>query len=201
MSDFLERQIDIVQSLEKAFFLERVDLEIKNFAVGRIDLLVLQIDYDSRVGSFVCMRHELVYIGLRKRDRQDAVLEAIIVENVREACRNHAFDPEVLERPRSVLSGRPASEVVSRHDDLRFPPRRLVQDEIGFFFSFKIVAHLEKQADPQACALDGFQELLRDDHVGIDVHQRHRCCDTSEFFELFHGVAPIPSALHPSAAL
>src|SRR5262249_59373900 len=39
----------------------------------------------------------------------------------------------------------------------------------------------------QAGALDGLQEILGDDHVGIDIDHRQRCGDAAERRELFHG--------------
>jgi hypothetical protein len=49
----------------------------------------------------------------------------------------------------------------------------LVQHEIGDFLPVLRVAHLVEQVLAQTRPLDRLQELLGDDHVGVDVDQRH----------------------------
>ncbi len=80
----------------------------------------------------------------------------------------------------------PAAEIVARDEDLRLAVVRLVQHEIGDLVAVIIIAHLVKQVHAKARALDRLQELLGDDHVGVDIDQRHRRRDAGEFCELFH---------------
>src|SRR5258708_27161264 len=76
----LHGQPDIVIAIEQAIFAERVDVEFDAAAVGAGDLLLLEIDGDDRVGAALGIVHQLVDILLRQLDRQDAVLEAVVVE-------------------------------------------------------------------------------------------------------------------------
>jgi hypothetical protein len=49
--------------------------------------------------------------------------------------------------------------------------RRLVEHEIGVLVAVVVIAHLVEQVLAEAGALDGLQELLGDDHVGVDIDQ------------------------------
>ena len=42
----------------------------------------------------------------------------------------------------------------------------------------------------QTFALDGLQELLGDDHIGVDVADRHRRRNAGELGEFFHLSVP-----------
>ena len=53
---------------------------------------------------------------LGNADRQDTVLEAVIVENVGEASRDDAADAKIQQRPWRVLTRGPASEIIARHN-------------------------------------------------------------------------------------
>jgi hypothetical protein len=81
-----------------------VDLERDRAAVRPGYHLVLEVDRDHSVGAAFRVVHQQVDVLLRQHDRQDAVLEAIVVEDVRKRGRDHAADPEVHERPRRVLA-------------------------------------------------------------------------------------------------
>ena len=74
---------------------------------------------------------QLVDLGLRQGDGQDAVLEAVVVENVGEARRDDATDAEIEQRPGRVLAARAAAEIFPGDENLRLVVRRLVQHEIG----------------------------------------------------------------------
>lgn len=43
-----------------------------------------------------------------------------------------------------------------------------------------------KGADAKPGAFDGFQKLLWNDHIGVDIDQRHGGRNGGEFFEFFH---------------
>ena len=62
--------------------LEGVDLEMHDAAVRPADLLGGEIDGDRSVGAARGVVHQLLQILRRHHDRQDAVLEAVVVENV-----------------------------------------------------------------------------------------------------------------------
>src|SRR6185437_6029902 len=78
-------QADIVPAIEQALLAERIDLELDAAAIGTADFLRFQVDGEAGIGAALGIVHQLVDFGLRQLDRQDAVLEAIAVEDVGEA--------------------------------------------------------------------------------------------------------------------
>ena len=123
-------------------------------------------------------------------DRQDAVLEAVVVEDVGEAGRDDAADAEIEQRPGRVLAARAAAEIVAGDQDLRLAVGRLVEDEIRVLRAVVVVAHLGEQALAEAGALDRLQVVLGDDHVGVDIDHRQRRGDAGQLGELVHCVYP-----------
>ncbi len=69
-----------------------------------------------RIGAALGVVEQLVEIIRLHRHRQDAVLEAVVVENVGERRGDHAADAEVEKRPRRVLAA------TSRSRSCRPPP-------------------------------------------------------------------------------
>src|SRR5690606_33020182 len=127
------------------------------------------------------------------RHRQDAVLEAVVVENIGEGGRDHAAYAEVEQRPWRMLAARAAAEIVAGDEDLGVAIGRLVEHEIGVFAAVLVEAHLREQALAEAGALDGLQIILRDDHVGVDIDDRQRRRDAREFREFVHDfLVPLP---------
>ena len=146
---------------------------------------------DDGVGAALGVVHQLVDVLLRQRDRQDAVLEAVVVEDVGEARRDHAADAEVEQRPGRVLARRAAAEVLAGDEDLSPCGRPgLFSTKSATSLPSCVVAHLVEQVLAEPGALDGLQELLGDDHVGVDVDQRQRRRHPGQLGELVHGDGP-----------
>mmetsp|Transcript_1008 Transcript_1008/g.1958 ORF Transcript_1008/g.1958 Transcript_1008/m.1958 type:complete len:225 (+) Transcript_1008:654-1328(+) len=164
-----------------------IDLETDRAAVRACDRLAFQVDRHNRVRPALGVIHQHVDLLLRQNDRQDAILEAVVVKNIRERRRDHAADAEVQQRPGRMFTRGSATEVVASHKDLRVAIGRLVQDEIGDLVAVIVIAHLVKQVHPKARTLDRLQELLGNDHVGIDVDQGHRRGNAGQFGEFVHG--------------
>src|SRR5690606_34754549 len=87
---FLKRQADAVETFEQAMLAERVDVELDDAAIGPANFLGFEIDSDDGIGAALRIVHQLVDFFLRKNDGQNAVLEAVIVEDVGKARRDHA---------------------------------------------------------------------------------------------------------------
>ena len=129
---------------------------------------------------------ELGEIFARDPDRQDAVLEAIVVEDVGEVGRDHAADAEVEQRPGRVLARRAAAEIVAGDDDRRLSVGGLVENEVGVLGAILAIAHFGEQTRAEAGALDRLEILLGDDHVGVDIVDRHRRRDPGQCRKLVH---------------
>src|SRR5207247_4649829 len=108
-------------------------------------------------------------IVLGDTDWQDAVLEAVVVENIAERGRDHAADAKIEQRPRRVFAARTAAEIVARDQNFGVAVGRLVEDEIRVLAAVVLVALFRKQPLAEAGALDGLQILLRADHVSVDI--------------------------------
>src|SRR6185437_5120488 len=162
-------QTDIVEAVEHAVFAKRVDLELDHAAVRPVDFLLLQIDRERGVGAALGVVEQLLQIVGADSDRQHAVLETVVVEDVTERGRYHAADAKIHQRPGCVLARGAATEIVTGDKDFRLAISRLVEHEIGVLAAVILVAHLGEQAFAEPSALDGLQILLRDDHVGVDI--------------------------------
>src|ERR1700682_4673573 len=108
---------------------ERVAVELDRAAIGAADFLLREIHRERRVGAAVGIIEEFGEILGRYRDRQNAVLETVVVENVGERGRGYAADAEIEERPRRLLTRGAAAEIIARHQNFGLAIGRLVEDE------------------------------------------------------------------------
>ena len=137
--------------------------------------------------------HELGEVFSRNNDRQNTVLKAIIIEDIGKARRDDAADSKIEKRPGSMFARGAATEIIFRDKYFGFAIGRLVQDELGIFGSILLVAEFGEKPAAQTGALDCFQILFRDDHVGIDIADVERRRDTGKGCEFFHviGLQPV----------
>ena len=168
--------------------LELVDFEVEHLPVRACDRLRRKIDRQPRIGPLAGVVHQRLDRLGRQHDRQDAVLEAVAVEDIGEAGRDDSADAIVQQRPGRVLARAAAAEVLTRDDDLGLAVGGLVQDEVRVLGAVLIITHFLEQVLAQASAVDCFQELLGDDHVGIDIDQRHGRRDPGQRGEVVHVV-------------
>jgi hypothetical protein len=186
----LHGETDIVEAVEQAMLAERIDVELDRSAVRSADLLFGKIDGDRRIRAAVRVVEELLEILGRHHDRQDPVLEAVVVENVGEACRDHAANAEIEEGPGCVLARGAAAEIVAGDQNLGIAIGRLVEDEIRVLAAVVVVAHLREQALAEAGPLDRLEVILGDDHVGVDIHHVQGGRDGGQRGEFLHGKRP-----------
>ena len=170
---------------------ERVDLEGDLAAVGAGDGLGFQIDGQAGIGAALGVVHQEFELLGRHLDGQNAVLEAVVVEDVGEGRGDHAANAEVEQRPGRVLARRAAAEIVARHEDLGIAVSRLVEDEVRVLRAVPVEARLGEQAGAEAGALDRLQIVLGDDHVGVDVDDRQWRRDPGQAVEFLHGSIPL----------
>src|SRR5687768_16888487 len=150
-----ERDRDVVEPLEQAPALELVDLE-REGAGG----LLLEVDRQlcARAGG-----HELSYLLVGERHRQQADLPGVRAEDVAERRRDDDLEAVVLERPGGVLARGAAAEVPARDEDRGARGVGAVELEVG------VLDPVEEEKLAEAGATDALEELLRDDLVGVDV--------------------------------
>src|SRR5580658_3083617 len=192
---------DVVETLEQAFFAVWIDVEFDHAAVGAADFLLFQIDAERRIGAALGVVEQFFQIFGRHLDRQHAVLEAVVVENVAERGRDDAGDAEIHQRPGCVLARGAAAEIVVGDQDFRLAIGRLVEHEIRVLAAVVAITLFREQALAQPGALDGFQILLGDDHVGVDIDHFQRRRDAFQHGELLHRNSLRTSALSVTEVL
>jgi hypothetical protein len=85
-----------------------------------------------------------------------------------------------------MLARGTAAEIIAGDQDLGLAIGRLVKHEIRVLAAVVAEALFREQALAESGALDGFQILLGDDHVGVDIDHFHRRGDAFENGEFFH---------------
>src|SRR5690606_12273518 len=116
--------------------------------------------------------------SLRQDDRQQAVFEAVVVENIGKTRRDDGAKAIFIQRPGRVFAAGATTEVFLGDQNAGTLVARLVQLKPGVQrtlavvlagLAFVQIAPLVKQVFTKTGALDGFQKLLGYDLVGIDV--------------------------------
>src|SRR5262245_5928949 len=142
----LQGEADIVEAFHQAALAERINLEPDQAAVGASDLLRGEVDRKRGVGAAPGIVDQLVDLRLRQRDGKDAVLEAVVVEDVGEGRRDQATNAEIEQRPRRVLARGAAAEILAGYENLRFRVGLLVEDEFRQRRARLVIAQFGEQA-------------------------------------------------------
>ena len=111
-------QADIVKPVYEAMLAKRAELELHLFPVWAGDRLGFEVDRHHRVGAFLGVFHQFVDDLLGQRDRQNAVLETVVIKNVGEARRDDAANAKIEQGPGRMLAARPAAEILRADQDL-----------------------------------------------------------------------------------
>src|SRR3984957_11747030 len=113
------------------------------------------------------------------------------MKDVSEGRRDHTAKSVVVQGPRRVFPGRPATEVLARDQDFGVLIVGVIEDEIRMrlapVWSLLNAPPVVEQKRSIASALDPLQELLGDDLVSIDVLAVQVCDHTLMFAEWLHG--------------
>ena len=124
----------------------------------------------SSVGSASTAAQQLLADLGRHHHGHEAVLGAVVAEDVGEAGADHGLEAVVHDRPHGVLAARAGAEVGAADEDAGAGEALVVEHEAA------VVAPRREQALAEAGALDPLEPLGRDDLVGVDVGavERHR---------------------------
>src|SRR5712664_1272187 len=116
-----ERERNTVHAGQQAFLLERFDFKPVDRAVRPAHRLRFKIDGEVAPRRPVQQGAERRDPLGSKRHRQQAILEAVVEEDVAEARRHHPPDAVIVERPHGVLARRPAAEIALRDHNAGIP--------------------------------------------------------------------------------
>src|SRR5262245_21021454 len=98
---------------------ERIDVEAEALrAVSGRDRLLFQIDDQFETRKRGGVVEELVDLGFGEGDRQETVLQRIVLENLAERRRDHRAKAVIAQRPGRVLARRADAEVAAGKQDL-----------------------------------------------------------------------------------
>ena len=171
----LQGLADIVEAFEEDFFAGGGDLEIVDVAVGVFDGLAGEIDGEGVALFGFGVLEELIDFGFGEDGGEDAVLEAVVVEDVGVAGSDDGAEAVVLDAPGSVFAAGAAAEVRASEKDGGAFVTREIEDELGIGFLAGEIAPVVEEDAAEAFAGEGFEELLGDHLVGVDIDaiERH----------------------------
>src|SRR3989344_1465954 len=185
-------QADVVKAVEQAVLAEGLDVEGQLGAIALDDDLALEVDGQLVAGEGKDFVEQLIDLLLAQHDGQQAVLEAVVEEDVGKAGRDDGAKAVLVQGPGCVLAAGGATEVLTRDQDGSTLVARLVQHEVGVGLARSRVlaglagvevAPLVEQVGAEARALDRLEVLLGDDGVGVDVlavHGGHKALVNAE---------------------
>jgi hypothetical protein len=185
-----EHEIDLIHPVEQGaapvlrkFELDRVQPRDRQFATCQIDGHFGRVGPLQRAGDAFDAGHV-------QFQRQQPILERIVVEDVAEAGGNDAADASLHQRPDGGLPRAAAAEVGAGEDDAGLGVARLIQDEILARLAVrgetKIGEHLVAQSKLRRLVRGVAGHQRRGDQVGVDVGHQHGGGDAGNYSEFLH---------------
>ena len=170
--------VEFIDAAQQALLDVWIDVEAVNCSDWRRHRLIRQVDRQARARKFRENGQQPVNIGLRKNDRQEAVLQRVAIEDVAEAWCDHRPKAVVPQRIDRAFPGRSAAKIAAGNQNMRRRGCGSVQDEIRLRCAVAFEAQIAKQEIRVALLARFLQEPRRDDLIGIDIGQcerrRHR---------------------------
>ena len=165
----------------------RVDLEgDRNLLVFVPDPLSFQVHRQLHAGVLLGLLHDEPNLFFGKPEGEQAVLEAVVVEDIGETGRNDALDAVVSQCPGGMLPGGTAAEIVAGHQDFGVTVVRLIEHEIGVGTAVLIVPPRGEQDVLVPGTLNALEVDRRDNDVGVDIHPVQGRHHAGEFDERVH---------------
>src|SRR5579875_4226954 len=125
-----ESEADVVEAFEQAALAERIDFKEALETLSIADFLILQVHRERVAFIFFEAPEKFVDVRFGKRDRQNSILETVVVENVRVARRDNRAETVIADGPGRVFAARTESEISARQQNRSAFVARLVQREI-----------------------------------------------------------------------
>ena len=163
--------------LSKQCLAESINVKGNFLAIRTTNLLIFEVNLEHGVGTLVGIFHQQIQLILGYLDGQNSVLEAIVEENICKTGRDYTADAEIQQCPWRVLARGATAEILARDNNLCRPIGWFVEHEVRIFAAGLVLPHFSKSMFAKARPLDRLQIVLRDDHVGVDIHDIHWRCD------------------------
>ena len=200
----LQGQADVVQAIEQAVLAESVHFKVVDLAVRTGHGLRRQINAELIALARLGLLEQFINFGLGQDDRQHAVLEAVVEEDVGIARRDDRTEAVLFQRPGRVFTTGAATEVLPRQQHAGALITRKIQHEILVDRTQRAIlprltdiqiTPLIKQVLAKAGALDRLQELLGDDLIGVDVGTIKRSHQATVLGKSFHLLVLRPGSI------
>ena len=193
----MQGQADVVETIQQAVFPLAIDREGDHLAGRGGHGLCGQVDIEAvALGRLGLLEQAIDHIG-GQHDGQDAILEAVVEEDIGEGGRDDGAKTIVFQRPRRMFARRTATEVLPCQQDRGALVTRLIEHEIRIQRAIRAIharlaaieiAPFVERIRAEAGTLDRLQELLGDDRVGIDVGTIKRSDQAVKAGERLHRV-------------
>jgi len=170
---------DVVKTLQQSRSRELVERECRLNA-SRLNGRTLDVDHDGRRWIAAHRIDELAHEVAIDLDRDEAVAERVVPEDVGESWCDHRAKPGILQRPYRVLARRAAPEVRAGEQYLRSLVAHVIEDERRVFAP----GLEETRAVPGA--FEPLEPVARDDLVGVDVRACERQRSAGDAAHRFH---------------
>ena len=172
--DVLQGQADVVEAVQQAVLAEGSTSKGISPPSGPVITCVLQIDRDGGVAPRSASSISWSTCSCGSAIGRMPFLKQLLKKMSAKLGAMTQRMPKSSSAQGACSRARAAAEVLAGDQDLRLAVGRLVQHEVGVLLPSGVVAHLVEQVLAEARPLDRLQELLGDDHVGVDVDHRQR---------------------------
>src|SRR5580698_7172875 len=181
-----QRKPDIVQPLQQTIPPERIHFERIPQPVIIGNHLLPQIHSDAITFLLLRPRKKLVNLVVRKGNRQNPILEAVIVKNVRITRRQYGVKSVIQNRPRRVFAARTTTEIRPRQNHRGALIPRRVQNKLRIRLLPRQISPIIKQHAPIPLPRLQFQKLFRHHLIRIYVHAIQRRHQSRMLDKRFH---------------
>ncbi len=163
-------------------------LDLKRQAKARrvADFAIVKVNRQLVAGGRQAAMEQVFDRRFGQADRQQAILEAVVVEDVGKARRDDRSKAVIFQGPGGMLSAAARAEIASRQQDACVAISGLVQFKLRVLTTIFLKPPVEEQKLSEAGSFDPLQKLLGDDLIGINVRPVHRGDQAGMRGERFH---------------
>src|ERR1035437_5692587 len=130
-----QRQANVVKAIDQAVFPERLDLKRQFIAVRFNDHLSLQVDRQGVAGESRRLVKQLAHLALSQHDRQQAILEAVVEEDIGVAGGDNGTKAELIKRPGRMFTRGTTAKILTRQQDRGTLITRLIEDKVRIWLA------------------------------------------------------------------
>src|SRR3954470_15023048 len=109
----VHQETKLIDALEQAFTRKTINREFHGTSIRERNGLLVEINSNRGAWVFLDKAKQLAMSICIHLNRQQAIFERIIVENIRKIGADHGFEAETLQCPRRMFTRTPAAKVMS----------------------------------------------------------------------------------------